>query len=224
MPHRRTLRWGAIGPMPGLALVLAATAAIALQPAGAALAHGDAHEGDLSIVVGFGVEPAYAGFPNSVQVVLEHDGDPVRAATDLTVEVAFGDATATFPLEPTPGEPGDYRAPFIPSEPGAYTFHVTGSAESETIDVEMTSGPDTFAEVQSTAEAAFPPVQAPGAEELAGRLETESDRITSAGEAAAAAADDAAAASTTATLALILAALGVIAAIGAIVVARRNAG
>ena len=58
----------------GSALVLAALAA---APASA---HAEKKAGKYAFVVGFGDEPAYAGQPNSLQVIISRDGKP---ATDL---------------------------------------------------------------------------------------------------------------------------------------------
>ncbi len=208
------------------ALAIAGAALLALLPASPALAHGDEHAGDLSIVIGFGAEPAYAGMPNSVQVVLEHDGEPVTDAKGMTVDVTFGDATTSYDLDPNfligvYGEPGDYRAFFVPSQPGPYTFHVMGEVDGEEIDVEMTSGPAAFAEVQDTLDAAFPPVEAPSNDELAGRLEAEGARVEAAQAAAQQAADDASSIRTIAVIALVIGAIGVIAAIAAIARTRK---
>ena len=207
------------------ALVLTGATAFAVLPATAAIAHGDAGDGPVSVVIGFGTEPAFAGLPNSVQVLLE-DGEPITGATDLTVDVTYGDQTATFGLEPHPasggGEPGEYRASFVPSQPGPYTFHVMGDVQGEAIDIEMTSGADTFAEVQATTDASFPAVDAPSAEELAGRLGTESERVTAAMEVATAASDDAAAARRTAIIGLVVGAIGVITGIGGLAASRRT--
>src|SRR5687767_7934947 len=102
----------------------AAVAGVLVSPASAAFAHEGRMQGDLEMVVGFGTEPAYAGQPNSVQLRLVHDGEPVVDLGDtLEVEVSFGDVTQEFPLEPNFavgafGEPGDYRAWFIPTAPG----------------------------------------------------------------------------------------------------------
>jgi hypothetical protein len=210
------------------ALALACATAFILLPAAPALAHGEEHVGDLAVVIGFGTEPAYAGFPNSVQVLLEHDGEPVVDAKGLTVDVTFGDETASYDLEPNflvgvYGEPGDYRAWFVPSQPGPYTFHVMGQVDDEEIDVEMTSGPDTFSMMEDTREAAFPPVEAPSNEDLAGRLEAEGARVEAAQTAAQQAADDASSTRTIAIVALVVGAIGVIAAIAAIARGRRTA-
>ena len=62
----------------GSALVLAALAA---APASA---HAEKKAGKYAFVVGFGDEPAYAGQPNSLQVIISRDGKP---ATDLGGEL-----------------------------------------------------------------------------------------------------------------------------------------
>ena len=91
--------------------------------------------GHIEMAVGFGTEPdAYAGLPNSVLLLLAHDGEPVIDLGDsLTVTIEFGDQTSD-PLTFEPafevgefGTPGDYRAYFVPSQAGDYTFHITGA-------------------------------------------------------------------------------------------------
>lgn len=210
--------------IPGLAV--AGIAGLLALPAGPALAHGDEEVGDLGVTLGFGTEPAYAGQPNSVQVLLSLDGEPVTDAKGLTAEVTFGSETTTFDLEPNflvgvYGDPGDYRAWFVPSQPGPYTFHVVGEVEGEEVDVEMTSGPDAFAEVHDTLEAAFPAVQAPSNEELAGRLEADGARVADARAAAAQAIDDASQLRTIAIIGLVVGAIGLIAAIAALARTRK---
>ena len=115
------------------------------------------------------------------------------AAGDLQVEIGFGGQTTTIAAEPTFevgewGTPGDYRAPFIPSQPGPYTFHVAGSVDGDAVDFSMTSGPKTFSEVESPASAMFPAVEAPSNADLAARMEQTSTRT----DVALAAANDAA--------------------------------
>ena len=202
-----------------------------LASAAPALAHETSHVGDLEVAVGFGTEPAYTGQPNSVQVVLTHDGQPVtRTRDDLVVEVSFGDERAEYRLEPffargEFGTPGDYRAWFVPSQPGRYTFTVRGSVEGERIDEEFTSGPDTFSPVQDVSDATFPPVQAPSSAELADRIEAEASRtqrlLASTVDAAARATESA---ENVGTVALVLAAIGTIVAIGAFAAGRRPEG
>lgn len=210
---------------------IATTAVLVLLPAWPALAHTDIGEGDLRMIVGFGTEPAYSGQPNSVEVLLTLDGRPVTDLRpgDLQVEVRYGDASATMDLEPNFasgafGELGDYRAWFVPSEPGEYTFRITGTVDGEEIDEEVTSGPNTFSEVTGVAEVTFPEVQAPSNEELATRIERESSRTSDALAAAdalvAAAEDDASSARTIAMIAIAVGASGLIAGIAGIATAR----
>jgi hypothetical protein len=203
-----------------------------------ASAHGDTAQGDLQMAIGFAEEPAYAGQPNAAEITLIHDGKPVTDLKpgDLTVDISFGD-TSTGPVDLEPwfffedgrlefGTPGQYRAPFVPSEPGPYTFTFAGSVDGENIDETMTSGPETFSEVESLSEAAFPPVEAPTNQELADRLErdaTRADEAIAAAEDSAAAAEDAASsARTMGLIGVLLGAIGVIAAIAALVTARRR--
>lgn len=210
---------------------IAATAVLVLLPAAPALTHTEVGEGDLRMVVGFGTEPAYSGQPNSVEVLLTHGGRPVADLRpgDLQVEVRYGDASTTMDLEPNFasgvfGEPGDYRAWFVPSEPGEYTFRITGTVDGEEVDEEVTSGPNTFSEVTDVAEVTFPEVRAPSNEELATRIERESSRASDALAAAdglvAAAEDDASSARTIALIAIVVGALGLIAGIAGSAAAR----
>jgi hypothetical protein len=220
--------------------MVAATAAagVIALPAPAALAHEGRSQGDLEMVVGFGTEPAYAGQPNSVQLILEHGGEPVVDLGDtLEVEVTFGDQTQQFTLEPNFavgafGEPGDYRAWFIPTRSGQYIFHFTGTIDGEDVDETFTSGPGTFSDVEDPKQIQFP-VQDPTNGELAERIDQEVPRLTTATEEARAAAtsavedagaasDDASSAQTFAILALAVGALGVALAAGALVVARKR--
>jgi hypothetical protein len=218
---------------------VAAIAGLALLQAAPALAHGEAGEGDLALTIGFVNEPAFAGMPNGVQVVVEHGGQPVTDLRpgDVQVEVRFGDETSEpMDLEPAFafeggqlvfGEPGDYHAEFVPSQPGKYTFHITGTIEGEQVDEEMSSGPDTFSTVEDVAAASFPEVNAPTNEELATRVDAEAARAADgveAAEAAAASAESAASsARTVGVVGVVLGAIGVIAAIAALASARRKA-
>lgn len=221
-----------------LVALCAAAAMLVLIPAGAALAHGHTSQGDLEMEIGFATEPAYTGQPNAVQLLLVHDGHPVTdlKTGDVTVEVTFGDQTSE-PMDMEPwffyedgqlefGEPGEYRANFVPSQAGDYTFHFTGTVDGEKVDKEMTSSPKTFSSVESLNNAAFPPVDAPTNEELASRIDQEStrsaDAIDAATAAAASAEDAASSAKTVGLIGVVLGALGIIAAIAALAVARKH--
>jgi hypothetical protein len=207
--------------------------ALILLPSFAASAHVEEEQGDLTLALGFGTEPAYLGEPNSVQVLVHHGEEPVTdLGGDVDVTVSFGDASTTLPLEPNFevgewGIPGDYRAWFIPSEPGSYTFALKGEIDGQKVDVSVSSSPSTFSDVVDTAEAAFPPVQAaPTAGELADRIEAESAQTAdavAAAEAAAASADDAAGtAKTLAVAGVLVGIVGLIVGVVALVASRRR--
>src|SRR5213595_2088910 len=170
------------------ALAVASALAVLTVIVGApeALAHAQRQVGPIHLEIGFGTEPAYVGQPNSVQIILTENGKPVVDLGDsLKVQVAFGGQQVTLLLEPNfevggDGEPGDYRAWFIPSQPGPYTFQLSGSVHGTKIDESLTSGPKTFDEVQDPAEAAFPAVNVPSNDELAARIQQDAARLSDA--------------------------------------------
>jgi hypothetical protein len=208
-------------------LTVAAVVGVVLMPATPALAHGETHEGHLAIVTGFAVEPAYINQPNAVQLVISHGGQPVTDLKpgDLKVNVEFGGQSTTVTLEPQFevgewGTPGDYRAAFIPTQPGKYTFDVKGTVDGENVDYSMTSGPKAFSEVEDTASAMFPAENAPSTSDLATRIDQESARITTEIASANDAADRA---RSMAILAGVVALLAVVVAIVAVARSRRSA-
>jgi hypothetical protein len=213
------------------ASALAAVGAVLLAP-GVASAHAERDVGPITMAVGFGTEPdAYAGLPNSVQVILSRGEKPVLdLGDDLQVTVEFGGETSEpMTLEPffeigEFGTPGDYRAFFVPSQPGTYTFHFTGSVEGTKVNESFTSGPKTFAEVQDLSSATFPTVNAPTTTDLATRVDQEASRthhaVAAAQDAATSAGDDASNATTVGIVGIVVGAIGVI--LGAAGLARRG--
>ena len=202
---------------------------------GPAAAHEGRHVGGLDVVAGFGEEPAYAGQPNSVQLLLSAGGNPVTDLGDtLSVSVGFGDRSKDLSVEPffevgEFGTPGDYRAWFIPTRAGQYSFHLTGTIRGTKIDETFTSGPKTFSDVDNPTDAEFP-VQDPTNGELGDRIDREIPRLqasitdvqTSVGRSVGFAVDDASGARTLALVGIALGALGLIAAIAAIALVRRS--
>jgi hypothetical protein len=147
----------------GLALLLAPPAS----------AHVETVSGPVRVGMGWGNEPALSGSENFVDVELAGaDGRPVRVpAGALTVEVAFGTSVRTLPL--VPGEvPGAYRAPIVPTRPGTYAFHLTGTVRGRPVDVRATCSERTFDCVEDAAALQFP-TREPSAGELAERADRE---------------------------------------------------
>jgi hypothetical protein len=166
---------------------------LVLLVAAPAMAHEFRKVGKYNFVVGFGVEPPYAGYPNGVQLFVSDaktDEPTADIGPDLTVDVVFGDESQTMIIEPQFvvgefGEVGEYGTDFIPTRPGKYTFHFTGSINGQRIDESFTSSPDGFAEVGDVTEAEFP-VKDPTTGQLNERMDRELPRV----EAAAADAND----------------------------------
>ena len=196
-----------------------------------ALAHEGRKLGDLEMEVGWGTEPALAGQLNSALILLVHHGEPVVDLGDtLEFEVTFGDQTQQFPIEPffEPGEfgtQGDYRAWFIPTRPGEYTFHFFGTIDGEDVDETFTPGPGGFEEVESTQSVQFPE-QDPSTGELAERIDRVEPRLASSIDEVQAdvqsSADDASSAMTLGLIGVIVGAIGLIVAIVALVWAGRR--
>jgi hypothetical protein len=193
-----------------------------------ASAHVEETIGPIDLEIGFGTEPAYVGEPNSVQVILHEHGSPVvDLGNSLKVQVSFGGQQTTLPLEPNfevggDGEPGDYRAWFIPSQAGPYTFQLSGSVHGTKVNLSVTSGPTTFNEVTSPTEAMFPAVDTPTTQELSTRIEQDSARLTAATTYTASAKSAADDAKTVAIIGVIVGLVGIAIAIWALVRARRG--
>jgi hypothetical protein len=216
------------------AILAALTLAGLLVPllASPAAAHEHRTVGKYNLVVGFGTEPAFAGNPNSVQLILSDAKDkPVTTLGDtLKVAITTGNAEAKeLTLEPNFGdgwgEQGDYRAFFIPTTAGQYSFKLTGTIGSQKINQTFTSGPNSFSDMGDPAELQFP-VKDPSGTQLTARLDREATRTQAAlTEQRDQARDDAAASRTLAILGLIVGTLGLVVGLvagGAVLAMRRQ--
>jgi hypothetical protein len=182
--RRTTRRMGLGGRIGSLAVALGLGVLLVGAWAGPAAAHEGKQVGRYRFVVGFGDEPAYAGQKNSVQLLLsDARGRPVTNLGDtLEVMVMAGRQAQDLALEPffevgEFGTPGDYRAFFIPSTPGTYTFHFQGTIAGQKVEQDFTSGPKTFGNVQDPAQAAFPKLNQPSNAQIAQRLNRETARL-----------------------------------------------
>jgi hypothetical protein len=215
--RRRIAAWAALTA--GLA------AAFVLATSVPAFAHEERTVGAYRWEVGWGEEPIYASLENSVQLILSTKaGKPVTDLGDsLKVDVIFGQRQLELPLEPAfdPeegfGTLGDYRAWLIPTVPGTYSFHFSGSIGGQKVDERFTSGPTTFDDVADPAEVEFP-TKVPTGTELAGRLDREIPRLTaSVASARSEAHDKADSARTLAVIGLIVGAVGLVLAVVALI-------
>jgi hypothetical protein len=174
-----------------LAMLACVAVAVFAVPAGA---HETNEAGGYEFVVGWGIEPAYVGQLNSVQLIVTHkaDGDPVNdPGARLNVAVSYSTEEIEMALAPTwsgdlgTGTPGEYRALLIPTAPGDYTFHVTGTIGGVKVDEKVTSSPKTFSPVEEASAAQFP-AKVPGVEQVAQRLDAELPRLATDSEVSAA--------------------------------------
>jgi hypothetical protein len=176
----------------------------------AAMAHEHRNAGPVSFTVGWLNEPTYAGSVNAVQVELAHGGSPLTGAT-VQVVVIFGDKngsqkTSPMDLVPSDETPGEYTAPIVPSRPGTYTFHVTGTGAGTKIDQYFTSSETTFDNVKDPAPDEFP-VKDPTSGQLAQRADRTDAKVASV--------------TSRSTLALIAGIAGIVLALAAMVLRRR---
>jgi hypothetical protein len=199
-----------------------------------ALAHAQVDAGAFHMEVGWGTEPAYAGFENSVQVIVTNSATdaPVTDISDtLQVEVSTGEQKQTFPIVANfevggDGTPGDYRAWLIPTRPGTYTFHFTGTIDGQPVDESVTSGDTTFDDVQAPADVQFPSKDptigdvAAKVDAVSGRVDTAAAAAQNAADQAKKAKDDASSTKTIAIIALVIGAVGVV--LGGVSLARKR--
>jgi hypothetical protein len=175
--HRRTIAGTSIAS-------LLFASALALAPVAAA--HTPHAVGDFELEIGWLHEPAFVGQPNAVQVtVADKNGDPVTDlaldALAVVVSTAGQDSASlallpAFDAEEGIGPLGEYDAVIVPTAPGDYTFHITGSIHGTTADVTVTSGDETFDPVEASTELEFP-AKLPDLGEVATRLDRLDSRI-----------------------------------------------
>jgi hypothetical protein len=211
--------------------VMVMSGALAFIPALAAQAHVPEQTGPFDYEIGFGTEPAYAGLPNSVELIFNKNGTPVLDLTDqLKVTVTYAGQSKELVFEPDfevggDGLQGDYRAYFVPSQAGQYTFHLTGTFEGTKFDVTVKSGPTTFSPVTDLSAITFPPNTAPTNEQLSTKIDQEAtrsqDAVVAAQSAANSASDAAKSAKSLGMIGVVLGAIGIIAAIAALATRKR---
>lgn len=179
-----------------LGAALSSAAILAIAASGAAVAHVEKEFGPYAVELGWLNEPTFTGERNAVVVIIHEDEKPVTdvAAGDLTVTVSAGDQTsAALPLVPAfdpaegTGTLGYYVADMIPTQPGDYTFHLTGKIHDTAVDETATSSDTTFNAVEDPASIQFP-VKVPTTTAISDKVDQLGTRIQSAADAAASAA------------------------------------
>ena len=173
-----------------LAVVAAVPALFIAATAAPASAHVLKTVGPYHLLIGFGNEPTYAGEQNSVFLLLTDakTGAPIvdeGLGDTLKVAVGFGTATKLLPLvssfDPDSGQGtrGVYNAYFIPTVPGDYSFHFSGTIHTTKVNITVKSSPTTFDSAHDPATIQFPQ-QAPSNVQLAQRQNAQTARLSAA--------------------------------------------
>ncbi len=207
-------------------LLLAPMALLALLAlmAPPALAHETRQVGSYTLAVGWSHEPAYAGTENGVQIFI-HDAngvgvDDLGRPTSLKVQVIYGGQTSPYlDLEPSwdpdtgLGTHGEWDAAVTPTQPGVYTFHLTGSIQGQAVDQKFTASDSTFAVVEDPTGIEFPD-KTPSAAALATAQARIQPRVAAAQSAASSAKDAVSTAQTLSVVSLVIAVVAIMAAVG----------
>jgi hypothetical protein len=196
-----------------VATFMSAIATFALA-AGPASAHEQRQVGAYQLTVGWAHEPTYTGVENAVQLFIKDaKGNPIDDLGDpptLKVQVINGSQTsdpldlkASFDPDTGLGMHGEFDAAIVPTVPGDYTFHFTGSINGQNIDQKFTSSDKTFDTVKDPTEIQFP-AKVPNNGQLAQSVSRLDTRATTAAKNAKDSAD------TAKTLAIVGIAVGVV--------------
>ena len=112
---------------------------------------------DYTFVVGFLTEPAISGDTNGISLEVTTADVPVEGLGDtLKATIIFGDQSKDVILSPVFDTPGAFKTVFIPTAPGDYAFHFTGTIAGVAIDETFTSSPEGFDSVADRADYEFP--------------------------------------------------------------------
>lgn len=141
-----------------LLIVVVLALILAVAPAAA---HEGREVGEYVIVFGWRVEPAFAGQVNGPELRVEHHdtGEPAEGLEEtLQLTVSFGDQTKTLVVYPVWGEPGHYTADLLPTRPGDYSFHLTGTIGDREVDETFSSADGEFSTIEPLSDIQFPVV------------------------------------------------------------------
>jgi hypothetical protein len=139
-------------------VVLAGLGLSLLVPASASAHERRTVAGDYTFVVGFLKEPALEGDSNGIDLRVSTAGDQPVDGLEKTLkgEVIVGGATLPLELKPRFRTPGAYDADFVPTRPGTYIFHFSGTVEGKPVDERFESGPGRFDDVAAVGPLQFP--------------------------------------------------------------------
>lgn len=213
-----------------VALASAAVLTVVLAVPASVLGHTVQHAGSYTLEIGWKTEPTYVGAPNAVSATItDASGKPVTdlGADDLHVVVSTANQPSPdlsfepgFDPEEMEGPLGEYDAAIVPTAPGDYTFHITGTVHGTKVDITVTSGDKTFNTVVESTNLQFP-VKLPSMAEVATHLDRIDARVQAVDSATAAANDARAAADRALLIGGGLGAIGILLGLAGLLAARR---
>src|SRR5262249_53096269 len=124
-------------------LVLIGFAAVSLgYSARPASAHVTKKFGDLSLELGWNVEPALTGQMNAAQLTVYTGSSDkpqyvINAVGNLQATLQYGTVTKQLEFLPSGTTDGQYLAPIIPTKEGTYTVVIRGTVQGQTIDTSI---------------------------------------------------------------------------------------
>src|SRR5258706_12384869 len=167
-------------------LSIAAAVAVVVASLGIFASPAAAHErrvvGPYTFVVGWIVEPSYVGQINALDLtVTETTSTKAVEGLEKTLkaDLITGGGAAVMPLTIATrfGLPGKYQGQVVPTKVGNYTFHITGTVNTTTIDEKFESGPRRFGAIEAIAPLQFP-TQGPSNSDLAAKLDDANLKLT----------------------------------------------
>jgi hypothetical protein len=171
-------RFTAISSAAAVAVVVASLGMFASPAA----AHERRNLGPYTFVVGWIVEPAYVGTTNALDLTVTETATTKAVEgleKTLQAELIAGGGAATRPLTIATrfGLPGKYQAQVVPTKVGDYTFHITGTVGTMTVDEKFESGPGRFGAIEDIAPLQFPN-KVPSTSDLAATLSDVNAKLT----------------------------------------------
>ena len=165
---------------------IAAAVAVVVASLGIFASPAAAHErrtvGPYTFVVGWIVEPSYLGQLNALDLTVTETSStkPVEGLEKtLKADIIAGGGAATMPLTIASrfGLPGKYQGQILPTQVGDYTFHITGTVNTTTVDEKFESGPGRFGGILALAPLQFPN-KVPTESDLASKLDDANGKLT----------------------------------------------
>lgn len=139
--------------LPGIAVALFAL--LVAVPASARESR--AIEGEITLEVGYITEPPVQNDTNGLWLRVSAGETPIEGLeSSLGAEVTFAGETRELPLAPASGEPGIYTSVFIPTQPGDYSFRISGTIDDQPVDETFQADPGGVPLVASRLDYEFP--------------------------------------------------------------------